>query len=345
MNFRLLLLPFSLVYGLGVFFRNKLYDIGIFRENEFDVSVISVGNLTTGGSGKTPHIEYLIKLLSSNYHLASLSRGYGRKTEGFAYVELNSMASEVGDEPLQLKSKFREIVVTVSESRKAGIERILQDYPKTSIILLDDAFQHRSVKPSVSILLSEYSKFFTKDYLLPAGNMREPFSSKKRADVIVISKCPSIIEDERRNSILQKIKLSRKQKIFFSSLSYSNPKSIRGNLEIFLDKNTFVLLVTGIANATEIISYVSEQSKLIRHLEFSDHHLFTDNEVEKIVKIFSNIVAENKIILTTEKDSMRMKNIGILNNLPVFFLPVEVKFSGKEDEEINKIIIDHVGKN
>jgi len=345
MKFRILLLPFSLIYGFVVLLRNTFYDIGIFKENKFIIPVISVGNLTTGGTGKTPHIEYLAALFAGKNSLAILSRGYGRRTKGIKYVATNSFAEDVGDEPLQLKNKFTEITVAVCEKRKDGIEKIIRDNPKTSVILLDDAFQHRAVKPGLSILLLEYSKIFQPDFLLPAGNLREPFSSRKRADVIIITKCSAGPEEELIKQISAKIKPSENQHLFFSSLSYSNPKSLWGKEEFPLDKNVNIMLVTGIANPVEIKKYVSEKADLIKHLNFSDHHTFTDHEIENIVEIFSTIAGGKKIILTTEKDAMRLKTEEGLRNLPVYYLPVEIKFQEKEEEKFNKLILEHVGKN
>lgn len=346
MSLRILLLPFSVVYGLAVFIRNTFYDWRIFNEKRFDFPVISIGNLTTGGTGKTPHIEYLIRLLDSKINVVTLSRGYGRKTSGFQYVSENSKSETVGDEPLQLKNKFNKIIVAVCERRKSGIERIIKDNPLTDLVLLDDAFQHRAVKAGLSVLLLEYSNILKPDFLLPAGNLREPFSSKRRADVIVVSKCPQVISDVERKEIFEKVKPDEKQKMFFSSLIYAPElKSVFGSEKMKLAAGVNTVLVTGIADASGIKAYVESQSKLIKHIGFSDHHNFSSADIKGVVEIFSTIAQGNKIILTTEKDAMRLRGHEVLKKLPLYYIPVEVEFHENDKEEFNKMIIQYVGKN
>ncbi|MGE0635681.1 MAG: tetraacyldisaccharide 4'-kinase [Bacteroidia bacterium] len=346
MSLRILLLPLSMLYWIAVFFKNKFYDWGIFTQKRFDFPVISVGNLTTGGTGKTPHIEYLVRLLSTDKNVATLSRGYGRKTSGFHYVFENSKPEIVGDEPLQLKSKFNKITVAVCESRKPGIQRIVKDNPITDVVLLDDAFQHRAVKAGLSVLLLEYSKIFKSDFLLPAGNLREPFSSKKRADIIVVSKCPAVISDEERKRITEKTAPDKNQKLFFSSLAYAAEiKSVFSSEKLQLTSSANILLVTGIADATAIKSYIETQCKLIKHISFSDHHNFSNADIKAIAEIFSTIAKENIIILTTEKDAMRLRSYEALKKLPLYYLPVEVVFRENDKEGFNKTIIQYVGKN
>ncbi|MCG3166672.1 MAG: Tetraacyldisaccharide 4'-kinase [Bacteroidia bacterium] len=346
MSFRMLLLPFSFIYGLAVFFRNMFFDLGIFTEKRFEFPLISIGNLTTGGTGKTPHVEYIIRLLISQKSVATLSRGYGRRTSGFNYVFEDSKAEMVGDEPLQLKNKFKNITVAVCESRMLGIEKIIQENPLTDVILLDDAFQHRSVKAGFSVLLLEYSKIFSTDFLLPAGNLREPISSKKRADIIVISKCPQIISDEERKRIVLKVLPETKQKLFFSSLVYAaEVKSVYDVDKLNLTPSLNVLLVTGIADARDLKAYVQEKSSLVKHMEFSDHHAYTLTDIKTMVEIFSTIATENKIILTTEKDAMRLKETDALRNIPLYFQPVEIKIHVKDEAIFNNQILEYVGKN
>lgn len=346
MNFRLLLLPISLVYGMIIFVRNKFFDFGILKANKFEVPVIGIGNITTGGTGKTPHVEYLVRLISSDKSKATISRGYGRKTSGFLYVSENNNVDMVGDEPLQLKNKFKEVTVVVSEKRKNGIEKILTENPQTSVVLLDDAFQHRAVKPGLSILLLDYSTVFKKDFLLPAGNLREPFSAKKRADIIVVSKCPQTLLDTEKNRIIEKITPNKMQKVFFSSVVYAPEiKAVFNSETRTVSTNLNTLLVTGIADAKGIKSFAEEATKLVKHIEFSDHHVFSDNDIKYIVEIFSTIVNANKIILTTEKDAMRLKGIEGLRKLPLYYLPVEIKFHEKDKQEFNKLILQYVGEN
>jgi tetraacyldisaccharide 4'-kinase len=346
MSLRILLLPFSVIYGLAVFVRNTFYDLGIFNEKKFDFPLISIGNLTAGGTGKTPHIEYLVRLLATDKNVATLSRGYGRKTRGFQYVSANSKPETVGDEPLQLKNKFNKITVAVCESRKSGIDKIMQGNPLTDVVLLDDAFQHRAVKAGLSVLLLEYYKILKPDFLLPAGNLREPFSSRKRADVIVVSKCPQVIFDEERKRIFEKVKPGEKQNVFFSSLLYAPEiKSVFASEKLKLNAELNVLLVTGIADASGLNAYIENQVKLIKHIEFSDHHNFSNADIKGMLEIFSTIANENKIILTTEKDAMRLRGHEALKKLPLYYLPVEVAFQENDKEAFNKMIIQYVGTN
>lgn len=305
--------------------------------------MIGVGNLTTGGTGKTPHIEYLVKLLSGYENIAVLSRGYGRKTKGFLYVSETSDAEQSGDEPLQIKVKFPQLTVAVCESRKDGIERILKDNSLISLILLDDAFQHRFVRQSLSVLLVDYNKVFQNDYLLPAGNLREPFSSAKRADVIIISKSHEVVSDEIHYQLRKKFASNDKQTLFFSSISYDKVQHVFSGSEISLTKDISCFLVTGIADASLMKKYLEDRTELIKHLEYNDHHIFTNDEIQNIVKIFSTIAATNKIIVTTEKDAMRLKQAKELKNLPVYYLPIEIGFHN--GEEFNRLIKDHVRKN
>ncbi len=346
MNFRLLLFPFSVVYGIIVFVRNKFFDLGILKENKFTIPVIGIGNITTGGTGKTPHVEYLVRLISSDKSIATLSRGYGRNTSGFLYVSENNNVEMVGDESLQLKNKFKEVTVVVSEKRKNGIDKILTDNPDISVVILDDAFQHRAVKPGLSILLLDYSTIFKADFLLPAGNLREPFSAKKRADIIVVSKCPQTLQDNERDEIIERINPDKKQNMFFSSVVYAiEIKSVFSSEKLVISPTLNILLVTGIADAKGIKTYIKTSAKVINHIEFSDHHIFSDADIKKIVEIFSTIANENKIILTTEKDAMRLKDIEELKKLPIYYLPVEIKFIEKDKEKFNKMILKYVGKN
>lgn len=344
MNFRFLLFPFSLPYAFIVWARNLFYDFGIFRQTTFDVPVINVGNLTVGGTGKTPHIEYLIQLLGAK-NIAVLSRGYRRKSKGFLYVETNSSVSDVGDEPVQIKSKFNNCVVAVCEERKTGIENILAEHKTIDVILLDDAFQHRAVKPSLNILLMDFNKALLPAVPLPAGNYREVFSSKKRADIIVISKAPLMMRDAVKEKFITRIKPAENQQLFFSGLVYGKPVSVFSGKNLEWNKSLHVLLVSGIADATLFENFVETNFTLEKHLAFSDHHLFTEHEIETIEKLFSNITAEKKIILTTEKDSVRLKSMTALQKLPLYYLPVEVKFHKQDEEKFNKIIQEHVGKN
>lgn len=352
---RILLLPFAALYGLLVRLRNNFFDWGIFHPAEFSTPTISVGNLTVGGTGKTPHIEYLIRLLK-NSKLATLSRGYGRSTSHFIEVLESHAAIIVGDEPRQFKQKFPDVLVCCDTRRVRGIKKILEINSNINAILLDDAFQHRWVKPGVNILLTDYSQLYIDDYMLPTGNLREPRSGAKRADIIVISKSPSVFSPIDRRLILQRFKLLPHQKVFFSYLKYGEfipyPKTESNNLgfskEYYFDRRYSVVLLTGIANTSHLKEYLRGKVKEIIPVAFADHHQFTIKDLELIKKIFDDITRANKIIITTEKDIMRITQPDLLEfikKLPLFYIPVEVVFHEKDEKEFNKLIIDYVTRN
>ncbi|MES2837037.1 MAG: tetraacyldisaccharide 4'-kinase [Bacteroidota bacterium] len=352
---RILLLPFAALYGLIVSLRNKFFDWGIFHPEEFTTPIISVGNLVVGGTGKTPHIEYLIRLLKES-KIATLSRGYGRKTNHFIEVLETSPAAEVGDEPRQFKQKFPEVLVCCDTRRVRGIKKINELDSGIDAILLDDAFQHRWVKPGINILLTDYSQLFIDDYMLPTGNLREPRSGALRADVIVISKSPAVFSPIDRRLILQRFKLLPHQKVFFSYLKYGEfipyPKNENKNLgftkEYYFDRRYSVVLFTGIANTSHLEEYLKGKVKEIIPAAFPDHHQFTIQDLEQVKKTFENITRANKLILTTEKDIMRITQPDLLEfvkKLPLFYIPVEVAFHEKDEKEFNKIIIDYVTRN
>lgn len=347
----ILLLPFSYLYGLITWVRNFLYDVGLFNITQInEPTTICVGNLTTGGTGKTPHIEYLIRLLKENAEVATLSRGYGRKTSGFILAKTSNTAKEIGDEPLQFKLKFPEIGVAVGENRKKGIKKIMQARPEIKAILLDDAFQHRSIKPSISILLTEYSNLFFNDILLPAGNLREGKYAYKRADMIIVTKCPDVITPLEKKIIQKDINLLPYQRLYFSYVTYSKPKlafpeAKQFETENILSKQYSVLALTAIANPEPFHNHLEKHTKEFTHLRFSDHHYFTKEDVTKIASAFANLKGEKKAILTTEKDLMRLQEPEIkeqLLNLPIFYISIEVDFFEKEKEDFDKQIKNHV---
>jgi len=350
-NIRLLLLPFSFLYGTLVSIRNILYDIGIFRSKKFNIPVISVGNLCTGGSGKTPQIEYLIRLLSPVCQLATLSRGYGRSTSGFLMVSEQSPSTEVGDEPRQFKHKFPSVPVAVDGDRVHGIKKLCRDISSLGIVLLDDAFQHRAVKPGLSILLTDFSDRYDKDMVLPAGNLREFRSGAKRADVIIVTKCPETLSPIEKRCITRDLKPQAYQHVYFSKIIYGRLISLTiqnkqpDQNEIKLQATTRVLLLTGIANAEPLFQYISAKTKNIRHIRFSDHHEYSMVELLNLKQQFDQLNGSDKIIITTEKDAMRIDKSGLLEvvqDLPLFYLPIEASFLFDESESFNKFIRDYV---
>lgn len=351
---RILAFPFSVIYGLVVAFRNKLYDLGILPSKEFDIPVISVGNLCVGGTGKTPHIEYLIRLLKPEFYIATLSRGYGRKSKGYILADTQSTANEIGDEPLQFKRKFTKLRVAVDAKRVNGIQQLKKEFPSLQTILLDDAFQHRAVKPGLSILLTDYSKLYTKDFIIPSGSLRESRSGAIRADIIIVTKCPVILLPIERKRLIAELKPMPHQHVYFSYIKYGDFQPLCSDSknpfpkEFYFERNFSVLLLTGIANTSPLEYYLKDKIKNIQRAKYADHHHFTTGDIENIKKIFNNIAAPNKIILTTEKDAMRLKNpeySDALRDLPVFYIPIEIDFHDKDIEQFNEQIKHYVRAN
>lgn len=339
---RLLLLPFSLLYGLGVSIRDFFYRRKLLVSVKFNLPVIAVGNLSVGGAGKTPHIEYLIRLLRPYINVATLSRGYMRKTKGYQIVRPFNSAEDVGDEPLMFARKFPDVFVTVNESRELGIPQIMQHAPHTQIILLDDAFQHRSVQPGLNILLTEYNRPFTRDFLLPSGRLREWRSAYRRADIIIVSKCPPDMTDVEKEAMVKEIKPFPFQDMFFSSYRYLQPYYILNpNYRLDLQEDIAVLLVCAIAGTDYLLEYLESKAGTVRVKEYEDHHYYTETDLEDIEKMFNALPGGKKVILTTEKDAMRLelhRQWLLEKKLPVMVLPVEVYFHFEQGELFDKAV-------
>jgi tetraacyldisaccharide 4'-kinase len=342
---RLLLFPFSILFGFVVILRNFAYDSGFFKSIKFDVPVISVGNLAVGGSGKSPMTEYLINLLRWDYTLAMVSRGYGRKTRGFRFVNENDPVELTGDEPLQIKKKFEAITVAVCENRVEAIEQVKRE---NDVIILDDAFQHRALKPGLSILLFEYSSFESWQFLLPAGNLREPMSQKKRADIIVVTKCPSSIDAYQKQLISNKLKINANQSLFFSFLKYGNLKSVYQDRQSksmgSLNNASTIILLSGIANPKPLTRFLNESGAKLIHHEYSDHHNFTKKNITKLVGEFKKLDKGDNLIITTEKDAQRLGSEQFqtqLEGIPFYYLPIEADFNEQEKTSFNKLIINY----
>ncbi len=340
--FRLLLYPFSLLYGIIIFFRNKLYDWNIFKSTSFDIPIISVGNLEVGGSGKTPMVEYLILLLKNDFNLSTLSRGYGRSTKGFRWVKPDDDAIETGDEPLQIVKKFNDINVAVCEDRVFGINKIKQI---NNLILMDDAYQHRAVTPGLSILLFDYHQIQKPKLLLPAGNYREGFSARKRANIFIVTKCPPKLSSAERQKIKELIKPFKHQKLYFSFIDYDQQLQRIATSDILninqLTANTTVLLLTGIAKPEPLIKEIQKYTTKIIHHAYADHHVFTKKNMLKLATDFNELKTNKKIILTTEKDAVRLSTKqleNLLKNLPIYKWSIKVDFINNQQEEFNKTI-------
>ena len=335
---RKILFPFAILYGFITSIRNFLFDNGILRSYSFDVPIIAVGNLSVGGTGKTPQIEYLIRLLSPNYKIATLSRGYKRQSEGFVLADASSNAAILGDEPFQFYTKFNTIQVAVDADRKNGIEQLLSQTNKPEVVLLDDAFQHRKVKAGFYILLTSYGDLYCDDFMLPTGNLRESRNGAKRANIIVVTKCPANLSLEEQNKIkkflLRRNDKGKNQELYFSYIDYDD--SIYSEDEILkLDeiKNDDKLLLAGIAKPEPFFGYL--QSKNEECLTYADHHHFTENDITNIKN-----KSKDKIIITTEKDFVRLKDS--IPKEKLFYLPIRSSFLSSS-EDFDKTITNYVG--
>jgi tetraacyldisaccharide 4'-kinase len=330
-----ILLPISLVYCIITNIRNIFFDIGIIKENKFNIPIIGVGNITVGGTGKTPHSQYISELLQNNFKIAVLSKGYGRKTKDFKYVNIDSSSYEVGDEPLQMKRNLPKEIVAVDHRRVNGVNKIMKEHPEVNCIILDDAFQHRTIKIGLNILLCDYNNPIYRDFMMPVGLLRESKRGIKRADCVVISKCPEDLTLEESKRIEKKLKFTKE--VFFSKIIYDEIVSLNGNKTIeksFLKK---VLLVTGIANSSQIIEFLEKLNIQIKHLKYKDHFQYQKKDINKII---DNYKKENNeiIILTTEKDAQKMKEFEELSKFPVYYLKVSIDFIRNKDKFEEKIM-------
>lgn len=345
---RIILYPVSILYGFGMAVRNLLFSTGLLPSTRFSKTVISVGNLSMGGTGKTPIIEYLIRLLSPGYSIATLSRGYGRESNGFLIGSAKSKVKYIGDEPLQLIRKFDSIKVAVDENRRRGISNLFRKYENLNIILLDDAFQHRWVKPALSILLTSYSKLYCDDQVIPAGTLREFRSGAGRADIIVVTKTPKIFSPISRRRIIEDLSPGKTQQIFFSYLSFGNFLPLLDSTPAEMPRKLVsILLLTGIADHSQLQEYLERICSNLVVMKYRDHHLYTENDINQISARFRDIPTQKKIIITTEKDMMRLKTTELtplLRNLPVYYLPISIGFHGDDKEAFDKLVLGFVEK-
>ena len=335
-----------MVYGLVTAIRNFLFDKKYFASVRFDFPVIGVGNLSAGGTGKSPHIEYLIQLLQYQFKVATLSRGYGRTSHGYFLADENSTALQIGDEPRQFKKKFPETLVTVCEDRVLGVPKILHEHPEVDVVLLDDAFQHRSIRAGLSVLLTEYFNRFTQDDLIPVGWLREAKSNYHRADIIIITKCPHHISLEEREKIVAEVKPYRYQKVYFSTLQYAPLYSFYNwQTKFEPNKETDVLLVCGIANYAPLETYLKSQFGNVYVRSYRDHHRFESFDLETIQETFKNIGDRRKIIVTTEKDAARLEEFRdwfLEKNIELFVQPVSVEFLFSDKEKFEADILSYM---
>ncbi|WP_314715546.1 tetraacyldisaccharide 4'-kinase [Segatella salivae] len=347
------LIPLSWLYGIGVGFRNQLFNIGLLKQHDYDIPIISVGNITVGGAGKTPHVEYLIRLLKDKVKVAVLSRGYKRKTHGYVLANDSSTVTDIGDEPYQMKQKYQDVHIAVDKKRVDGIAHITGDAETndTDVILLDDAFQHRYVKPGINILLVDYHRLIIYDKLLPAGRLREPQSGKNRADIVIITKCPKDLKPMEFRVLTKAMNLYPYQSLYFTTIEYESLTPLFAKEKSTIEKEALedkhVMLITGIASPKQIIIDLKPHVKEMTTLAFSDHHQFKSKDIMKINETFNAIKGE-KIIVTTEKDATRLEQLDGLSEevrQNLYVLPIKVKFMINQEEEFNDKIIDYVRKN
>ncbi|SDG74618.1 tetraacyldisaccharide 4'-kinase [Psychroflexus sediminis] len=311
---RYLLFPFSVLYGCIMSIRNFLYRVNVFQSRSYPIPIICVGNLNTGGTGKSPMIELLIKTLQNKHRIATLSRGYKRTTDGFLEVHPHHLSSEVGDEPLQFKINFPEITVAVDANRQRGISELLKNHPELDLILLDDAFQHRKVKPSLSILLTTFNDLYTRDFVLPTGNLREFQTGASRADLIIVTKCPHNLAAEQQIRIQKQLKPRTYQNLLFSTILYSEFVTNEIEYEKLADFDNFTL-VTGIANPKPLVTHLKSMNKEFEHIQFADHHEFSETDVKMLQR--------ESVLLTTQKDYVRLKSK--LKSSKLFYIPIETQ--------------------
>jgi tetraacyldisaccharide 4'-kinase len=341
-SLRFLLLPFLPVYALVVWMRNRLFDVGILRSQKTQTPTICVGNLSVGGTGKTPHVEYLIRLLKNDLNVCTLSRGYGRKSKGFVLANESATSALLGDESMQYFIKFPDISVCVDVNRRRAIRNLKTETPKTDVILLDDAFQYRSVTPGLNILLTDYFRPYYDDYLLPVGNLRESRNETKRADMIVVTKCPTILSPIVKDDILEKINPKPNQTVYFSYLKHGLLRSLDNSVcSINKDVLNHFVVVTGIYNPYPLVEHLRQFTKDIKLFEFPDHHEFTKSDLKRVRKHFLDYFCNHKYIVTTEKDLMRLKDspaFAEISDLPICYVPIEVEFH--KDNNGNKSKFD-----
>ena len=353
-KYRKYLAPLGLIYRMVVALRNNLYDWGFLKSTRYDIPVVSVGNITVGGTGKTPHTEYLIRLLQKNYKIAVVSRGYKRKTKNLIIATPQSKAAEVGDEPLQIKRKFPNVIVAVDADRRRAITYLTEKLPpdeRPNLILLDDAFQHRRVLPALSILLVDSTRPIYEDTLLPAGNLREPVHTKTRANIVVVTKCSTLLRPIDYRLITEHLNLFPYQTLFFTTLKYGSLRPVFNEANLppvplqVIGSFDDVLLVTGIATPGYLQAKMNKLAKHLTAITFSDHHNFSDKELKHIENTFNNLQGEKKLIIVTEKDAMRLTdhtNLSESLKENLYYIPIEIFFIKDREALFEKKVIDHI---
>ena len=347
---RFLLFPAALVYGLIVRIRHWLFNRGYLKSISFSLPVISVGNLSLGGTGKTPFVEYLVRLLSEQYKVATLSRGYGRNTTGFLIGDQFSGHQDVGDEPMQYIRKFgNKITVAVDEDRCRGVSYLMENDNNLEVVLLDDAFQHRYIKPGISLLLTDFNKLYKEDYLLPVGTLRDIVLSAKRADIIIVTKTHRVLSPISKQRVLEVLNPDKNQLVYFSYIDYGHLLAMPGSEDFEVPKNiSKIIMFSGMVNANPLEEHLRFQCNELVVFNFPDHHVYSRRDLQKIKKAYDDAYERKKLIVTTEKDAMRLLNspyLSELKYLPLFYIPIKVRLHGTDAVSFNKQILEYVKKN
>lgn len=347
-----LLAPLSYLYGVGVRFRNQLFNWGVLPVEQFPVPVICIGNLAVGGTGKTPHTEYIIRLLHRRYRVAVLSRGYKRKTSGYILATLESTSRDIGDEPYQIRQKFPDLLVAVDTDRRRGIRNLLSlpENERPEVILLDDGFQHRYVKPSFSIILTDYHRLFYYDKLLPMGRLREQDSAVRRADVVIVTKCEKDLKPIEFRIMEDGMKLLAHQELLFSQIIYGDLKPVfpgEAPKRVLRDirRNDDVLLLSAIANPVPLEEELDKYSKKVVPVNYPDHHEFTDKDFKRLKAVFEEMPSSEKLIIVTEKDAARLVDNPLLPEewrKELYKLPITISFCGKRENLFNELLLKHI---
>lgn len=348
MKSRWYLWPIACLYGLVVYLRNCFFDWGWLKSRQFKTAIISVGNITVGGTGKTPHTEYIIQLLQQQFKVAMVSRGYKRKSSGLQIASSASNSAILGDEPYQVYRKFPKTLVVVEANRCKAIDYIEEKYPSTEVVVLDDAFQHRYVDAGMPILLIDYSRLITKDNLLPVGNLRESVKAKYRASIIIITKCPASITPIEMRNLFKEIAPRPYQRLFYSYFDYGKLQAVFGNESKQLTPDMHVLAVTGIAQPAPLLQYLSSQTALVQTVSYPDHYTFTKADWKNIQQKFDAIDSPNKCIVVTEKDAAKLVSLDVVPTAlkqHIWALPIKVAFLQDGEKEFNKLLVDYVSKN
>ncbi len=346
---RVLAFPLALCYGLAVRIRNRCFDLGFFCKSiSYPIPVISIGNLSAGGTGKTPHIEYLIRFLKNDYSVATLSRGYGRTTRGYRLAGEGDNSATIGDEPMQYLYKFKNLLVSVSESRRKGIEKLMTLPHRPDVILMDDGYQHRWVKPGLSILLTDFHKLYIEDHLLPTGTLREHAAGAGRADIIIVTKSGKVLSPITRRNITEKLLLKPHQKLFFSHITYEELSPLPGiDCPPPAEFYSSLLVFSGIVNTYPFKFYLKRYCREMESVDFPDHYSYKQKDIQKIKAQFEDIFTKRKALVTTEKDAMRLQHpsiLSLLKGMPVYYLPIRVAFHNSDGEKFNKEVEDCISR-